>query len=225
MPKDATDGQCTEQETGISATSTEPRRGRPRRAFDGTAQQARGDAQQSAPATKKPHARTAGARTQGELRYHAVVETQTELISRFLPDTTLTFVNEANCRSAGKSREELLGTKFLDLLPESEREQVRAAIQSLATHPGVATVEHEIRLPDGSLRWQQWVNRAILNEQGQFIELQGVGRDITERKRMERALQESEARYRDLVESQTEMICRYRPDGTLTFVNAAYCRH
>ncbi len=32
-------------------------------------------------------------------------------------------------------------------------------------------------------------------------------------------------RYRDVVESQTELICRYFPDGTITFANAAYCRY
>jgi PAS domain S-box-containing protein len=39
------------------------------------------------------------------------------------------------------------------------------------------------------------------------------------------ALQESEARYRGVVEDQTEFICRFHPDGTITFANAAYCRY
>jgi PAS domain-containing protein len=37
-------------------------------------------------------------------RYLALVESQTELISRYLPDTTLTFVNAAYCRFYGKTR-------------------------------------------------------------------------------------------------------------------------
>ena len=39
------------------------------------------------------------------------------------------------------------------------------------------------------------------------------------------SLQKSEARYRAIVEDQTELICRYTPDGTLIFVNEAYCRY
>jgi len=45
-----------------------------------------------------------------------------------------------------------------------------------------------------------------------------------ERRRMEAELRESEKRYRAIVEDQTELICRFRPDGALTFVNDAYCR-
>ena len=51
-----------------------------------------------------------------------------------------------------------------------------------------------------------------------------LGRAI-ERARAGRALSESEARYRAIVQDQTESICRFRPDGTLTFVNDACCRY
>lgn len=44
-------------------------------------------------------------------------------------------------------------------------------------------------------------------------------------RRAERELQQSEARYRSIVEDQSELICRYRPDGRLSFVNDAYARY
>jgi PAS domain S-box-containing protein len=48
--------------------------------------------------------------------------------------------------------------------------------------------------------------------------------EIAERKQVEKELHQSEARYRAIVEDQTEIICRYTPDYRLTFVNEAYCR-
>jgi PAS domain S-box-containing protein len=48
--------------------------------------------------------------------------------------------------------------------------------------------------------------------------------DVTEQQRLNEALRQSEERYREVVESQTELVCRYRGDCVLTFVNEAYCR-
>lgn len=45
-----------------------------------------------------------------------------------------------------------------------------------------------------------------------------------ERRQAERAVSESEKRFRAVVEDQTDMICRFKPDGVLTFVNEAFCR-
>ena len=56
-----------------------------------------------------------------EERYRNVVETQTELICRYECDTTLTFVNDAYCRYFGKTRGQLIGMKFLELIPEEAR--------------------------------------------------------------------------------------------------------
>jgi PAS domain S-box-containing protein len=50
-------------------------------------------------------------------------------------------------------------------------------------------------------------------------------RDITGQIEAGEALGASEARYRAIVEDQTEFICRYLPDGTLTFANIAFCRY
>jgi PAS domain S-box-containing protein len=49
--------------------------------------------------------------------------------------------------------------------------------------------------------------------------------DITERKKIERALRESEERYKAIVESQAEFVVRYMPGGILTFVNDTLCRY
>jgi PAS domain-containing protein len=57
----------------------------------------------------------------------------------------------------------------------------------------------------------------VVNAEGELLYYEGTSEDITDRKQTELALQQSEARYRAIVEDQTEMINRFLPDGTITF--------
>jgi PAS domain S-box-containing protein len=131
---------------------------------------------------------------ESEARYRAIVEDQTELICRYKPDGTLTFVNEPYCRFFEKLPEELIGTNLLSLIPEAERQAVYEKLARLGPENLFEHDSHwEIR-SDGSPRWFQWTDRAIFDEAGRLIELQAVGRDITDLKQAEEALQESEQR-------------------------------
>ncbi len=116
-----------------------------------------------------------------EAKYRGVVEDQTELICRFLPDWTLTFVNEAYRSYFGKSRDELLGRSFMSFIPEEDRGEVEELLASLSQGAPCSTVEHRV-FAGGRQRWQQWTNRAIFDTAGNVAEFQAVGRDVTERK-------------------------------------------
>ncbi len=126
-----------------------------------------------------------------EARYRAIVEDQIELICRFRDDGIITFVNDAYCRYFEKRYEELVGQSFMPLIPEKDREKVRAHFASLSSEHPVATHEHRVIAPNGQIRWQRWSNRIIQDEQQGIVEFQAVGWDITERKLMEQALQTS----------------------------------
>lgn len=162
---------------------------------------------------------------ESEARYRAIIEDQEELIRRFRPDYTLTFVNSAFCRYFGQTAENLLGQSFMKLIPCEDHELVRCQIEALNPDNAVAVAERRFTLANGEVWWQQWVNRAIFDHNGCIVEYQSVGRDITSQKKVERQLKESEARYRAIVEDQEELIRRFTPDGTLTFVNRAFCRY
>ncbi len=133
-------------------------------------------------------------------RYRDIVEDQTELICRFVGDGTLTFVNGAYARYFQCAPESLVGMSFWHLIPEEFHQASRVFLASITpTHP-VATNEHPVIAPDGEIRWQQWTNRGIFDEQGRMLEFQAVGRDITDRKRAEEDAAEAHAEIRRLTD-------------------------
>ncbi len=85
-------------------------------------------------------------------------------------------------------------------------------------------MEYRARRHDGEYRWVQVNGMPRFGANGDFTGYIGSATDITERRQQEAALKRSEARYRDVVESQIGCVCRFLPDATLTFVNSAYCR-
>jgi PAS domain S-box-containing protein len=125
---------------------------------------------------------------ESEAHYRAVVEDQTELVCRFLPDGTFTFVNGAYCQYFQRSREELLGRTFWTLIPLEGHKEAREFLASITPDNPVATREHEVLAADGELRWQQWRDRGFFDEHRRVVEYQAVGRDITDRKRAEEAM-------------------------------------
>ncbi|MCU0630014.1 MAG: PAS domain S-box protein, partial [Methanoregulaceae archaeon] len=160
-----------------------------------------------------------------EQQYRNVVEEQKEFICRFSPNGTHVFVNDAYCRYFNQSRDEIVGGKFSPRIPEADKNLVREHFASLTRDNPVAAVTHRIIMDDGQVRWQRWSDRAIFDETGALVEYQSVGRDFTEQKNIEEALKESETRYRNVVEDQTELVSRFLPDGTHIFANDAYCRY
>ncbi len=114
-----------------------------------------------------------------EQRYRNVVEDQTELISRFRPDGTHVFVNDAYCRFFGMTREDILGKPFHPVLLPEQNVHIHKTLGSLTLERPVISDTTQMVLPDGSIRWVLWSDRAIFNADGNVIEYQSVGRDIS----------------------------------------------
>jgi PAS domain S-box-containing protein len=126
-----------------------------------------------------------------ERRYRAVVEQQTELVLRFGSDGTITFVNDALCRYSGLSRDELMGESFHRFVSDDMAEKTQRHLTTLT--PSTPVGENEIRWQgtDGSTRYIAWVNHALYDDEGNFIEYQAVGRDVTDKRKAEEELREA----------------------------------
>jgi PAS domain S-box-containing protein len=164
------------------------------------------------------------AERQSEVRYRAVAEDTPLLICRFLPDCKISYVNEAYCRYFGKTVAELIGTSFLSLIPEADRAAVLATIASLTLESPTHAYEHQVIAPDGEIRWQHWIDRALFDAGGNLMAYQSVGEDVTERRRAEERLRESEARYRTLVELLPYGVQESDTSGRIVFANLALGR-
>ena len=90
-----------------------------------------------------------------------------------------------------------------------------------ARRSGEVVIERE----DGSRVTVSVAIAPLRDAGGALVGVVNAFQDVSERKRVEEALRSSEARYRAIVENQSDLVCRFRPDGTMTFANAAYCAY
>ncbi len=161
---------------------------------------------------------------ESEERYRSLVEAQPDPICRFLPDTTLTFVNRAYAELYGREPEDLVDRRWLEFAAGDQRPRFLDELASLTPEHPERHEETPSTGADGEKRWHLCHLHAFFNDAGKIVSLQSFATDISERKRAEDALRQGEQRYRNLVEGQPDPICQFLPDTTLTFVNRAYAR-
>jgi PAS domain S-box-containing protein len=157
-----------------------------------------------------------------EARYRAIVEDQVELICRHQPDGTLTFVNNAYCRYFGLDPETAIGSRYEPIIFEEDRTSVAQLVKSMSLENPTVTIENRV-FSQGEVRWTQWNNQALFDEQGHFIEFQSVGRDITDRKQIEEALRASEELFRRAFDDAPIGISLVSPSGQFLKANTHYC--
>ncbi len=125
-----------------------------------------------------------------EGRYRDLVRAQGDLILRKDLQGRLTYVNDVFCDTFGRDRIEVIGRPFVPELPEGQRPRMLASFAGLATPP------YRIRYDERAVtvrgpRWIAWEEFAIRDDDGKLIEIQAVGRDVTDRKETEERLAEA----------------------------------
>ena len=162
---------------------------------------------------------------ENESRFRSIVETTREWIWRMNLDGKMTYNNPALEEILGYNQEELLGRNTLDYMHEDDRLGIEQMLQQIIPEKrGWTNLVVRWRHKDGTLRWLESNAVPILNSEGQMLGYQGADRDITERKKAEEALRESEERYRTILEQMKESYYEVDLAGNFTFVNDALCR-
>jgi PAS domain S-box-containing protein len=168
-------------------------------------------------------AREEQARAQEELqrseaRYRALIEQAADAILIADAAGHLIDANRKACDLTGYTRDELLQLGIGDTYAPDDRPVAAQRLAALAAGQDVVA-ERRMRRKDGS---DIMVEVSVTRLQDGRI--QGIVRDVTERKRAEWALRESEERYHSLIEGVRDIVFALGPDGTVTSLNAAFER-
>ncbi|MDD4137539.1 MAG: PAS domain S-box protein, partial [Methanoregula sp.] len=158
---------------------------------------------------------------ESERKYRFLIDNVRDIVWQTTTDLTFTYLSPATETLTGYLPNDLIGTSLFTILTGPS---VRVVQQRLAermedySHGSrdLATVfEAEIRKKDGGVLWLEISSNAVFAPDGTIAGFQGISRDITERKRAEKALIESEERFRDLFNNMSAGVVIYEatPDG------------
>ncbi len=113
--------------------------------------------------------------------------------------------------------------KFLGSVHPEDRARVEDVVKKAIESHADYDTEFRVLWPGGSLRWISARGRAYYDGAGQPIRMLGIASDVTERKRSDQALRESEAKFRSLFDNSLDAVFLTLPDGTINAANAAAC--
>ncbi len=156
-----------------------------------------------------------------EERYRAMVEKLPDPICCWLPDTTLTFVNERYADLFVTSPQKLLGRRWLDLVPTSKRASVFEAAAEIVASGHPRSHIHQVDRGGLEAAWMEWTDIPVVDGRGQLLYVQSIGRDITQRihdqgelrkshVELEQSNQERESALKALQDSQQQVIQQER---------------
>jgi PAS domain S-box-containing protein len=154
----------------------------------------------------------------------AVVSASNDAVVTKTLDGIILSWNQSAERVFGYMACEAIGHPIEMIIPPELRDEERRILERLRRGEMVEPFETIRRHKDGKLINVALTISPVRDETGRIVGASKIARDVTEDKRALAALTESEARYRAVVESQSEMLCRFRRDGTILFANSAYAR-
>lgn len=125
-------------------------------------------------------------------KFETLIKHQTEMIARWKPDGTFTFVNDVFCNYFEKSKHDLLGKKYIPQVPIEDLERYSKFIQKIDSFNPIGYFTHRVIDSSGNIRWLKWSHTAIFDSNNNISEFLSVGSDITSQKKAELALKDSE---------------------------------
>ena len=157
---------------------------------------------------------------ESERQFRLLAENSIDMISRVKPDGTRIYVSPAYKATLGYEPEELLGKRD-DFMHGDDAHLLKSLWNALTPENYSTRIAFRTKHKDGHYIWIESTVRAIFDEKTrELTEYYTVTRDITERKKAEVSLKESEERYRQLVDISPDAVLIHR-EGKIIFMNPA----
>ncbi len=155
---------------------------------------------------------------ESEEKFRGIAQRSSDMIYICYRSKGVTYISPAVEKILGYTPEEIVGTQCRDYVMPSSLPAWQRCADAVKRGRSVESAQIEFRRKDGTVAVIDLAETPIIQD-GEFIGVQAVGRDITERKKAESALKESERRYRTLAEASPDVIALTHRDGTLLYLN------
>jgi PAS domain S-box-containing protein len=160
-----------------------------------------------------------------EEKFRTFMESASDLMYMTDSDANLTYVNEAMANTLGWTKEEMIGMDLTQVInKESLEKDIIAKVKKEVIKKGKLSFEDIWITKDGKEVNGENKIVAIYDNDGNFLGTRGVFRDITKRKKAEKALKESEEKFRTFMESASDLMHIVDKDGNFIYVNKAMCK-
>ena len=164
--------------------------------------------------------------SESEKKYKTLIETSMDGISLMDLDGQMIFLNRRKAEMVrAESPEELIGKNAFDLLTDPGRSILMELMPQIIADGHMNNIEADVQKLDGSVFHAEFNFTLILDSNGMPKYIMDTMRDISERKKAVKALQESEERYRTLIESFPDIIMVSDLSGNIIFGNDALYKY
>lgn len=154
-----------------------------------------------------------------EERYRALVTATAQMVWTTDPEGRVVDDSPSWRKFTGQSLEEWQGTGWLDAIHPEDRDRARQAwFDSVTARIGYET-EYRLRASDGTYRWTAARAVPVLESDGSIREWVGTNTDITDQRRAEDAVRESEEKFRLMADTIPQLAWMARPDGYIFWYN------
>jgi two-component system cell cycle sensor histidine kinase/response regulator CckA len=162
---------------------------------------------------------------QSEEKYRTILENIEDGYIEIDLSGTFTFANESACRMLGFTHAEMVGMNYrLYTSPETARRMYEVFHEITISGNPAYLMDYEVIHKDGSVRIHEMSVSLIRDSENKPKGFRGIARDVTEHRRAELALRQSEEKYRTILESIEDGYFEVDFKGNLTFFNNSFSR-